>query len=293
MKKTPAVIKSISQKIYTIHDLQVMIDSDLADLYGVDTKVLNQAVKRNIERFPESFRFRLDDAEFENLKSQIVTSSSGHGGRRYLPYVFTEQGVAMLSAVLKSETAVKVSVQIMKAFVEMRKFLSMNAGLLQRMNNVELKQIETDKKIDIIFNEIENREVPQKQGVFFEGQVFDAYLLLSKIIRSANKSIVLIDNYIDESVIVHFSKRKKNVSFCILTKNISKKLELDIKKYNEQNPMITLKKFDKAHDRFLIIDDKTIYHFGASLKDLGKKWFAFNKIEIDEIEILKKVKELI
>jgi len=206
-------LKTIQRKIFTVRGLQVMVDSDLASLYQVETKVFNQAVKRNNERFPKKFRFQLREEEFENLRSQNVTSS--WGGRRYVPYVFTEQGVAMLSAVLKSDTAVKVSIQIMDAFVSMRRFIAANAGVFQRLETVERKQIEhkveTDHKFDQIFNAIEEREITPKQGVFYDGQVFDAYRFLSGLIRTAKKSILIIDSYIDDTVLTHLTKRKKNV----------------------------------------------------------------------------------
>ena len=283
-------LQDIESKIYTVRGMQVMIDEDLAGLYGVETRVLNQAVKRNIERFPQSFCFQLTESSLENLKSQIVTSS--WGGRRTLPYVFTEQGVAMLSAVLKSERAVKMSIQIMNAFVAMRRFLSTNAQVFQRLDSLEIKQIETDKKMNQVFDIIESRDIQPKQGIFYDGQVFDAYVFVNDLVKSAKKSIVLIDNYIDESVLTLFSVRKKSIPLDILTQNVNKKLELDVKKHNDQYPPVTVKKFSKAHDRFLIIDGKTVYHFGASLKDLGKKWFAFSKMDISAADMLKEAGEL-
>jgi len=310
MKKNEIIqFKSIQRKIFTMRGLQVMLDSDLAELYGVETKVFNQAVKRNTERFPKKFRFQLTEEEFENLRSQFVTSSdeqnlrfqnstssSIHGGRRYLPYVFTEQGVAMLSAVLKSDTAVKVSIQIINAFVEMRRFITSNADVFKRIETVERKQlehkVEADQKFDQIFNAIEEREIIPKQGIFFDGQIFDAYQFVSDLIRTAKKSILIIDNYIDDIVLVHLTKRKKNVNALLLTKSISKQLLLDVKKFNEQYPIIKIKEFKNSHDRFLIIDNKTIYHFGASLKDLGKKWFAFTKMNINAAKMLSKLKKV-
>lgn len=281
----------IQKKIFTIRDVQVMLDSDLAKFYGVETRRLNEQVKRNIERFPLEFMFRLTDKEYKNLMSQIAISSEKHGGRRKLPYVFTEQGVAMLSAVLKSETAVKMSIQIMNAFVAMRRFLVTNAGVFQRLDKLELKQIETDKKVDKLFDAIQSKTLEPRQGIFFDGQIFDAYKFVSSLIRKAEKSILLIDNYIDESVLDLFTKKKKNVSVTILTNNIKKSLRLDEKKFNEQYPLVTIKEFNKAHDRFMIIDDEDVYHFGASLKDLGKKWFAFSKFEKQALQILDKLSE--
>ncbi len=279
--------KEIRDKIYTFRNNQVMLDTDLAVLYGVETKVLNQAVKRNIERFPEDFMFQLSEDEFISLRSQIVTSN--RGGRRFLPYVFTEQGVSMLSAILKSDIAVDMSVKIMRAFINMRKFLSENGEIFKRLDNLENYRKLTDEKLDVIFNAIENKEIKQNQGIFFNGEIFDAYIFVINIIKKAKKSIILIDNYIDESVLTIFSKNTKKLDIKIYTKNISEKLKLDIKKYNEQYGNIELKNFNDSHDRFLIIDEKEVYHFGASLKDLGKKWFAFSKFDTEIIRILEKL----
>jgi hypothetical protein len=281
-------VEDIRNRIYTIRGVQVMLDEDLALLYGVETKVFNQAVKRNSERFPEEFMFQITDYEFNSLRSQFVTSKQ-RGGRRYLPYAFTEQGVAMLSAVLRSETAVKISVQIINAFVTMRRFIASNAQIFQRLDTLEIKQLDTDKKIDNVLNAIESKEIQPKQGVFFDGQIFDAYKFVADLIRTAQESIILIDNYVDDSVLTILTKRRKNVRVTIFTKSISKQLALDVKKYNEQYPPIEIKEFKNSHDRFIIIDDKTIYHFGASLKDLGKKWFAFSKMDIGAVEMLTRL----
>jgi phage regulator Rha-like protein len=281
--------------------VQVMVDRDLATVYGVETRALNQAVKRNIDRFPEAFRFQLSEEEKEqlvancdrfDLRSQIVTSS-GHGGRRYLPYVFTEQGVSMLSAVLRSDTAVKVSIQIINAFVEMRKFIQHNANIFARLDSVERRQItfesETEKNFEKVFQAMEAGE-PPKQGIFYDGQVYDAYSFVADLIRKAKKSLILIDNYVDDSVLTLLCKRKKGVAATICTKTVSKQLALDLKKHNAQYPPITLEVFKDAHDRFLILDEKEIFHIGASLKDLGKKWFAFSRFESGAIEMLKKLR---
>jgi len=281
----------IQSRIHTLRGLQVMIDSDLADLYGVEVKRLNEQVKRNAERFPEEFCFRISEEERQNLKSQFATSS--WGGRRTKPYAFTEQGVAMLSGVLKSEAAVRTSIQIINAFVAMRRFIAANAQVFHRLDAVERKQIEykaeTDHKFEQIFNAIEERSIKPKQGIFFDGQIFDAYQFVSDLVRSAEKSIVLIDNYIDDTVLTHLTKRKQKVKATILTKSVSKQLALDVKKFNDQYPAIEIKEFNNSHDRFLIIDNKAVYHFGASLKDLGKKWFAFSKMDIGSVEMLKKL----
>ena len=270
-------IKEITNRIYIFRNNQVMIDRDLAEIYQVETRILNQAVNRNLKRFPEVFRFQLSDNEFKAWKSQIVMSNNDKKGLRRPPVVFTEQGVAMLSAILKSKTAVAVSIQIINAFVEMRKLISINNGLFQRMESVERKQFETDKKFEKVFQALEANIVP-KQGVFFDGEVFDAYALASKIIKTAKNNIVLIDNFIDDDTLTLLSKKSKNVSVIILSKTISKQLELDVKKANEQYGKFEAKVFSKSHDRFLIIDNTDVFHIGASLKDLGKKWFAFTQL---------------
>jgi len=280
-------VEDIRNRIYSIRGVQVMLDEDLALLYGVETRVLNQAVKRNKERFLEEFMFQLTENELNILKSQIVIPS--WGGRRTIPYAFTEQGVAMLSAVLKSETAIKISVQIINAFVAMRRFIASNAQIFQRLDTLEIKQLKTDKKIDYVLNAIESKEIQLKQGIFFDGQIFDAYKFVADLIRTAQKSIILIDNYIDDSVLTILTKRRGNVRVIIFTKSISKQLALDVKKYNEQYPPIEIREFKNSHDRFIIIDNATIYHFGASLKDLGKKWFAFSKMDIGAVEMLTRL----
>lgn len=280
---------SIQNRIYTIRGVQVMLDSDLAQMYEVETRALNQAVSRNRERFPDDFMFQLTSEEWENLKSQNVISS--WGGRRKLPYVFTEQGISSLSGVLKSETAVKVNIAIMRAFVQMRKFLVENAAIFQRLDKVEQKQIEADQKFDRIFNALEDKSVKPKQGIFYDGQIFDAYVFVADLIKSAEKSILLIDNYVDESVLQLLTKQKKDVTVTIYTKHITKILKQDLAKHNKQYPKIEIKQFTKAHDRFIIIDKETVYHFGASLKDLGKKWFAFSKMELNANEILAKLEK--
>lgn len=280
-------ISGIPEKIFTLRDKQVMLDEDIAQLFGVETKRLNEQVKRNRERFPQEFCFQLNENDLENLRSQIATSS--WGGRRYQPYAFTEPGVAMLSAVLRSETAVKVSIQIINAFVAMRRFLSANAQVFQRLDSLEIKQIQTDQKIERVLTAIEDKSVLPRQGIFFDGQVFDAYTFACDLIRSARQRIILIDNYVDESVLVLLSKRNPQVSAQILTTSISKQLALDLKKHGQQYPAVDVQRFQLAHDRFLIIDND-IYHIGASLKDLGKKWFAFSKMAMGAIELLARVK---
>ena len=283
-------IDDIQSRIFTFLGLQVMIDRDLAELYNVPVKRLNEQVKRNIERFPESFRFQLTD----NEKYELVANCDRFEKLKYSsvnPYAFTEQGVAMLSSVLRSKTAINISIRIMQAFVDMKKFINTNAGIFQRLDKVEQKLIQSDENFNKLFNALENRSIEPKQDIFFNGQIFDAYSFVSNLIRSANNSIILIDNYIDDTVLTLFAKRKKDINVVILTKNINKQLSLDLKKYNKQYPGVVLKEFAKAHDRFLIIDEKEVYHFGASLKDLGKKWFAFSKMDISSVKVLDKLKD--
>jgi len=221
-----------------------------------------------------------------------------------LPFAFTEQGVASLSGVLKSERAIEMNIQIMRAFVSMRRFISNNIEVFARLDSVEKRQIDYQLKTDVnqlktdnnfkkVFDAIESKTLIKKQGIFYDGQVFDAHKFVSDLIRSASKSIILIDNYIDDSVLTLFTKVRKNVTITIYTENITSQLDLDLKKYNLQyssNP-IRIKSFKKAHDRFLIIDNRDVYHFGASIKDLGKKWFAFSKLNKESITILDQLGE--
>ena len=289
--------QNIQNKIYNVRNLQVMLDSDLAELYGVETKVFNQAVKRNIARFPSEFRFQITEEEFILLRSQIVTSSKKsdtkgtqiHGGRRYLPYVFTEQGVSMLSAALRSDTAIQVSINIINSFVQMRRYLVQNAVLFQRVEALEFNQKMTNQKLETVFEALESKETQPSQGIFFEGQIYDAYAFVSDLIKSARKSIILLDNYSDDTVLTLLSKNP-NITITIYTKTISKQLALDAQKYNSQYKNLTIKEFDLSHDRFLIIDNE-VYHIGASLKDLGKKWFAFSKMDSASVAILEKLND--
>lgn len=267
----------IERRILTLRDKQVMIDRDLAELYGVDTKVLNQAVKRNIERFPEHFRFQLTTSE----KDELVTNCDRFSGLKHSsvnPFAFTEQGVAMLSAVLKSETAVNTSIRIIDAFVAMRNFLMNNASIFQRMERIEMKQLKTDEKVDAILDRLNANQTPT-EGIFFDGQIFDAYAFVADLIRKANRRIVVIDSYVDDSVLVQLSKRKPGVTVDIYDGRISQQLRQDVTRHNAQYPGVTLHDYNKAHDRFLIIDEE-VYHIGHSLKDLGKKLFAFSKMDV-------------
>ena len=282
----------IQNKIYTVRNAQVMLDEDLAHLYGVETRVLNQALKRNLDRFPPEFCFHLTKLEYVSLRSQIVISNK-KGGRRYFPYVFTEQGVAMLSTVLKSKTAIKVSIQIMNAFVQMRKQINAYSYLYEKVRDIEKEQIiygiKTDKRFDQIFKALASVDDIPKQKIFFENQVFDAHKFVSDIIRSAEKEIILVDNFIDDTVLSLFAKRKDNVKVIIYCKNVTKEILVDLNKFNSQYQPIEIKNFALSHDRFLIVDKNNIYHFGASLKDLGKKWFAVSLFDNQVLAFLKKL----
>ncbi len=277
----------IESRILTLRGRQVMIDRDLAELYDVETKRLNEQVKRNIERFPDSFRFQLTNVE----KEELVANCDRFKGFKHSsvnPYAFTEQGVAMLSAVLKSETAVRTSIRIIEAFVAMRNFLRDNASIFQRMERIEMKQLRTDEKVDAILDKLNDKSAV-KQGLFFDGQIFDAYALVCDLIQGAKKRIVVIDNYADYSVLRQLDKREKGVAAIVYTSDKNEVIKNDIKRHNAQYPQIELKIYSKAHDRFLIIDN-TIYHIGASLKDLGKKIFGFNKMEeMTADELLKRI----
>ncbi len=288
--------EEIRSRIYTVRGVQIMLDRDLAVLYGVKPIRLREQVKRNSKRFPADFMFQLTEEEAEIMVSQnAIPSRQSLGGS--MPYVFTEQGVASISGVLTSERAVTVNIQIMRAFVAMRRFIASNAEVFQRLDAVERKQIEhkadADQKFEELFNAIEERSIRPKQGIFFDGQIFDAHQFVSDLVRSARKSIVLIDNFIDDTVLALLSKADEKVRIVILTRTISKQLALDVKKYNEQYPAITVKEFHNSHDRFLIIDGKTVYHFGASLKDLGKKWFAFSRFDKDAFRLLERLEGVV
>lgn len=279
----------IESKIVMLRDVQVILDKDLASFYEVKPIRLREQVKRNPNRFPPDFVFQLTENEVDSLVSQnAIPSKQNLGG--HLPYVFTEQGVAAVAGVLKSEKAAEVSITIARAFVAMRKFLFQNASVFQRLDRIELKQIQTDEKFERIFKALESGQATPDMGIFFDGQVFDAYTFAVNLIKSATQSIVLIDNYIDESVLTLLSKRNIGVSASIYTKEINKALQLDVKKHNAQYPSIEIKTFANSHDRFLIIDHKELYHIGASLKDLGKKWFAFSRMDSLVNELLKRIK---
>ena len=288
MENTPNNLIKIENKIYTIRDMQVMLDKDIAELYVVETKRINEAVKNNLEKFPNDFMFELKEDEYENLKSKISTSS--WGGRRTKPKVFTEQGVYMLATILKSKVATDVTISIMRTFTKMRSFLTSNASVFQRFERVEQRIALQDEKIDKVFRALENKTIKPSQGIFYDGQIFDAYEFVSNLVKSAKKEIILLDNYIDETVLTLFSKNQ-DVKVTIYTKTITKQLKLDLEKYNAQYNHITIKIFKNSHDRFLVIDKTDVYHIGTSLKDLGKKWFAFSKMDVESIGILERLGE--
>lgn len=323
VKAEAAAIQSVEQiesLILTIRGKQVILDRDLARLYGVETGRLNEQVKRNIERFPEDFMFQLTKEEFEDWKSQFAISNGDSSrsqfatlddeekwksqfaisnsikmGARKLPYAFTENGIAMLSGVLRSPMAIATNIHIMRAFNAMRHFIGSQAQVFQRLEVVERNQLalttqvaENNKKFEEVFRRLDDRSEKPEKGIFYDGQIFDAYSFINERIREAKKRIVLIDNYVDDSVLTMLDKRNKGVDAVVYTKNISRQLSLDFEKHNAQYSPIEVKQFDRAHDRFLCIDD-TVYLIGASLKDLGKKWFGFVKLEQPTDELLSKM----
>ena len=283
---------NIQVLIKTIRGVQVILDRDVARLYGVATGALNRQVKRNEERFPEDFMFRLSAEEWDNLKCQIGISS--WGGDRQLPYAFTENGIAMLSSVLRSPTAIEVNIRIMRAFSSMRRFLLANAQMFQRIEAVEKRQIATDAKVDSILQRLDATETPI-QGVFYDGQLWDARALVLKLVAGAKRSLILIDNWATPEVLDLFAKKRKGVKLTIFTsehfkKGVPKHLisQADVATFNAQYPKLAVRYSETFHDRFLIIDDKELYLIGASLKDLGHKCFAFTKLDAGEIKRIKK-----
>ena len=318
-KTEAAAIQSVEQienLILTIRGKQVILDRDLARLYGVETRVLNQAVQRNIERFPEDFMFQLSKEEAESSRSQFVmlneedelsrsqiATLNGRGHNiKHLPYAFTENGIAMLSGVLRSPMAIATNIHIMRAFNAMRHFIGSHAQVFQRLEVMERNQLalnasqaelsaqvaENNKRLNEVFRRLDDNSEKPEKGIFYDGQIFDAYSFINERIREAKKRIVLIDNYVDDSVLTMLDKRSKGVDAVVYTKNISRQLSLDFEKHNAQYSPIEVKQFDRAHDRFLCIDD-TVYLIGASLKDLGKKWFGFVKLEQPTDELLSKM----
>ena len=280
--------EEIKNLIYNIRGKQVMLDSDVARLFEYETKDLNRNVKNNIERFPEYYCFQLTDEEYKSLRCKIFTlNENGRGQhRKYLPYVFTEYGITMLAGLLKSDVAVNVSIRIVNTFIEMRKILSSNNQIFERLTSVEYKLLDHDKKFDEVFNQLQLEE-NIKQRIFFDGQIYDAYSIIVDIIKKANKKILIIDNYIDDSVLKMLAKKRNNVEVVILTSNNSNIQNIDIQKFNKEYPILKVAKTNKFHDRFIVLDNKEMYHLGASIKDLGKKCFGINKIE--DMEIIEKI----
>lgn len=279
----------IRKLIVYLRGTQVILDRDLARLYQVEVAQMNRQVKRNIERFPEDFMFRITKDEYDGLKCHFGISNL-RGGDRSLPYVFTEQGVSMLAGLLRSQIAINANIAIIRAFTAMRRFITYNATYCSRFERLESRQLESELKINELFKILNEKNTYVKQGVFFDGQIYDAYSFIAELIRSADRRIILIDNYIDDTVLTLLDKRKDNIEATIYTsRNISKGTILDIRKHDAQYGNINIHMFDKSHDRFLIIDDN-VYLIGASIKDLGKKWFGFTLMEsISAEEIIKRL----
>jgi hypothetical protein len=307
-------LENIENLIHVIRGKQVMLDRDLARLYGVEARALNQAVQRNIERFPEDFMFQLSKEEFENLRSQIVTSSeeeilksqnviSSWGGIRKWPYVFTENGVAMLSSVLRSQQAISINIQIMRAFNAMRHFIASNAQVFQRLEVMERNQLamnasqaelssrlaENDKKFEEVFRRLDEGAATPKEAIFFEGKFFEARLLLEQIIKTATKRVVIIDGYIDAETFDMLDVRAKGVTADIYSDGEHKSLRDMHNAGKGKQPVNTHKWSKSSHDRWVIIDD-TLYHCGHSVKDLGKKLSAIMKMEWNPDVVLKEVR---
>ena len=293
--------ENIKKLIYTIRGKQVILDSDVAMLYNYETKNINKAMKRNIDRFPEDFCFQLTLNELNEMWFQNGTTleKTKYRSEKYLPYVYTEQGVSMLAGILKNETAIQVSINIMRAFVEMRKFIISNGQIFNRLSSIEYKLIDQDRELsnheknfEKIFDELQkDKEEEFKQKIFFDGQIYDAYSLIIDIIKTAQNKILIIDNYIDDSILKMLAKKNKDVEVVILTSSNSNIKKLDIQKFNSQYPSLKLSYTNKFHDRFIVVDRKDLYHIGASLKDLGKKCFAISKIE--DNEYIKRIEDVI
>lgn len=283
--------ENVQELIYIIRGTPVMIDRDLAAMYQVETKVLNQAVKRKLERFPDHFRFQL----LENEKNELVTICDRFSILKHssvLPYAFTEQGVAMLSAVLRSPVAIQVSIRIMDAFVKLRHSEQAQLDLIDRIDRLEYRQVNQEMAVEKLFRALDSRQLSSRQGVFFDGQTFDAYSFVADLIRSADHSIELIDNYIDDSVLLLLTKRKSGVEAIVYTSHISNLLAQDLRRHNQQYEPVSIRRFNQAHDRFMIIDHQRVYHIGASLKDLGRKWFAFSLMQDGDLALIKRLREL-
>lgn len=284
-------VNDLGNRIYTIRGKQVMLDYELAALYGYEVRALNQQVKRNIERFPDDFMFQLTKEEVEGVKSQIVISAFSNfyvgqeGGRRKPPYAFTEQGIYMLATVLKGKVAEQQSIFIMRAFREMRQFIANNALLFEKVSHIELKQLEyqknTNEKLEKVFQYIED-QTESKQKIFFDGQIYDAFSFITSIVQKAQNEIILIDGYVDVGTLNILAKKNATVDVKIYTYASASITNNDIVNFNAQYPTLTVERTQIFHDRFLILDGKTVYHIGASLKDAGKKCFAISLLEDTE-----------
>ncbi len=290
-----ALHTDIKNLIYVIRGQEVMLDVDLAHIYGYEVRVLNQQVKRSIGRFPDDFMFQLTKEEYENL--MLNNSTSSYGGRRTMPYVFTEQGIYMLATVLKGEVAEQQSIFIMRAFREMRTFISNNALLFEKVSHIELKQLEyqksNDDRFDKVFRYIEEH-AEAKQKIFFDGQIYDAFSLITSVIQKAESEIILIDGYVDVGTLNILAKKKDGVKVSIFTLPSSKLTKTDISKFNSQYPVLSVKRTKVFHDRFIILDGKTAYLVGSSLKDAGKKCFGITLLEDPEMvtELLNRLKKV-
>lgn len=274
--------EGIKNLIYTVRGKQVMLDSDVAMLFEYETKDLNRNVKNNIERFPEYYCFQLTEEEYKVLRCKNFTlNKKGRGQhRKYLPYVFTEYGITMLAGLLKSEVAINMSIRIVNTFIEIRKLIVSKGNIYDRITNVEYKLLEQDEKFDIVFDQLQSKKEQEfHQKIFFDGQIYDAYSLIIDIIKTARNKILIIDNYINDSVLKMLAKKNKEVEVVILTSKNMELSKLDINKFNQQYPTLKLATTNRFHDRFMVVDDKELYHIGASLKDLGKKCFAISKVE--------------
>ncbi len=284
--------EGIKNLIYTVRGKQVMLDSDVAMLFEYETKDLNRNVKNNIERFPEYYCFQLTEEEYKVLRCKNFTlNKKGRGQhRKYLPYVFTEYGITMLAGLLKSEVAINMSIRIVNTFIEIRKLIVSKGNIYDRITNVEYKLLEQDEKFDIVFDQLQSKKEQEfHQKIFFDGQIYDAYSLIIDIIKTARNKILIIDNYINDSVLKMLAKKNKEVEVVILTSKNMELSKLDINKFNQQYPTLKLATTNRFHDRFMVVDDKELYHIGASLKDLGKKCFAISKVENQEmIDLIKK-----
>ncbi len=264
----------VNNRIRYFQNQYVILDSDLAHFFNVETRVLNQAAQRNSKRFPTEFRFQISESDFNSLKSQIVTSK---GGNRKLPWAYTEHGIAMMATLLRNDIAIAMSIEIIKAFITMRRIQTNYSSLIARIELLEEFKTESSVILKRLVS-IDNEVYQSKSGIFYDNEIFDAYVFSSDLISKAKKSIILIDNYIDETTLIQLSKRNKKVHCTIYTERITEQLKLDLEKHNAQYPPIEILILKNTHDRFLILDEKDLYHLGASLKDLGKRWFAFSQM---------------